>query len=289
MNPLVLEFANGNAFFVGMGLTATAFTLRLWLRGRLPVLVLTATWLLGISFVILSATPMSVWLYGLWFGLCVVLRVASGRPARGRLNPVLAAVFAVFSLALCLAELPYHLTPSIHLAPDQPVYVLGDSLSAGIGRGERLWPDILGDRLGLRVTNLAKAGATVQTASSQADGVTASNSLVLIEIGGNDFLGHTDSHTFRAQLDELLSTLVRRGNRLVMFELPLPPFCNSFGRAQRILAHKHGVILLPKARLTAVLSIKGNTLDGLHLSQAGHNALANSIGDLLNLESNRKL
>jgi len=66
-----------------------------------------------------------------------------------------------------------------------------------------------------------------------------------------------------------------------MFELPLLPFCNAFGRAQRILAKKHEVTLIPKSYMTKVFSLKGGTLDGLHLSQKGHNALANSVYSLL--------
>ena len=59
MNPVVLQIASGNAFFIGMGLTVLAFVLRLWLNGRIWVSLLTIAWLLGIGLVILSATPMS--------------------------------------------------------------------------------------------------------------------------------------------------------------------------------------------------------------------------------------
>jgi hypothetical protein len=76
VNPVVLQIASGNAFFIGMGLTVIAFALRLWLNGRVWVSLLTVGWLVGISLVILSATPMSWWLYGLWFAFCVAVRMA---------------------------------------------------------------------------------------------------------------------------------------------------------------------------------------------------------------------
>ena len=62
-----------------------------------------------------------------------------------------------------------------------------------------------------------------------------------------------------------------------MFELPLPPLHNGFGTAQRQLAAKYGVALIPKRPLTAVFGMKDGTVDGLHLSDAGHRALAQSV------------
>jgi acyl-CoA thioesterase-1 len=65
-----------------------------------------------------------------------------------------------------------------------------------------------------------------------------------------------------------------------MFELPLLPLKNSFGRAQRTLARKYGVRLIPKRFLTNVFAIPGSTSDGLHFTQAGHLALAHEIAGL---------
>jgi lysophospholipase L1-like esterase len=185
---------------------------------------------------------------------------------------------------LCLVELPHHFAPTIAIHPSQPVYVIGDSISAGVGSGERLWPDVLGELSHLNVTNLAKPGATVESALAQAKDIRETNALVLVEIGGNDMLGGADSRTFYAQLDTLLEVLDSVNRQVVMFELPLPSFCNDFGKAQRILAKKHNIILIPKRYLTAVFGAKDATLDGLHLSQTGHATLAVSINGLLEVE-----
>ena len=74
MNPVVIEIANGSAFFIGIGMTVTAFVLRLWWNNRFAIILLTILWLVGISLVVLSATPISLWLYGCWFGLCIAAR-----------------------------------------------------------------------------------------------------------------------------------------------------------------------------------------------------------------------
>jgi acyl-CoA thioesterase I len=69
-----------------------------------------------------------------------------------------------------------------------------------------------------------------------------------------------------------------------MFELPLLPFKNGFGRAQRTLARKYRIALIPKRYLTRVFALTGSTSDGLHLTSIGHIALANEVAALLRPE-----
>jgi acyl-CoA thioesterase I len=277
VNPVVLQIASGNAFFIGMGLTVIAFALRLWLNGRAWAVLLTVGWLVGISLVVLSATPMSFWLYGLWFVLCVAVRMAFHARTSFQLKASTVIAFAFYSLSLCLTELPYRLVPGVTVFPDEPVYVLGDSISAGIGTKEHTWPEVLGDMSHLKVINLARPGATVETAMDQARKISAADALVIVEIGGNDLLGHADGQTFYRQLDMLLLKLKSGNHQIAMFELPLLPFWNAYGRDQRVLAEKYGVTLIPKSCLAGIFGSKGNTLDGLHLSQKGHNELAMAV------------
>jgi acyl-CoA thioesterase-1 len=281
MNPIVLQLANGNLFFVGSVIIVAALFLRLWFEGRILGLVLRIGYIAGIVFVIFSATPLPIWLYCLWFGLCVAAAwiVFSNKFSFQR-KMLLSFTVSLCSLVMCLVELPYHLPPTIKASPKLVFYVVGDSISAGISAKDRAWPDVLGDISHFKVINLAKPGATVESAVDQIAGIVGSNSLVMVEIGGNDLLGHTDSKNFYIQLDQLLGKLAAGNNQVVVFELPLFPFCNAFGKAQRNLAKKYNVTLIPKHYLTDVFGLKGGTVDGLHLSQKGHDALTNSICSL---------
>jgi acyl-CoA thioesterase-1 len=282
MNPIVLQLANGNLFFVGLVMIVAALYLRLWFEGRILGLVLRIGYIAGIVFVIFSATPLSIWFYCLWFGLCVAAAlVVFSQKLSFQRKILMSFAVSLCSLVMCLVELPYHLSPSIKISLKQSIYVIGDSISAGISAKERAWPEVLADISHFKVINLAKPAATVETAMGQIGSIVGSNSLILVEIGGNDFLGHTDSKTFHLQLDQLLGKLVVGNNQVVVFELPLFPFCNAFGKAQRNLAKKYNVILIPKHYLTDVFGMKDGTVDGLHLSQKGHDALANSINRLL--------
>lgn len=181
-------------------------------------------------------------------------------------------------------EWPRHLSPRVRIPAGCSIYVVGDSLSAGIGRKERCWPAVLSERLGIPVVNLAMGGATTQTALHQAESIDRPGSVVFVEIGGNDLLGGTSAADYREHLDRLLAALHAKGHRLVMFELPLYPFRNSFGSAQRELAAKFGVQLIPKRYLTRVMGMNDGTLDGLHFSQKGHDAMAEAMVGLLTVE-----
>jgi len=68
---------------------------------------------------------------------------------------------------------------------------------------------------------------------------------------------------------------------VVLLELPLPPLHNRYGRAQRTLAHKHDALLIPKRRFGRILAHPGATLDGLHLTQTGHELFAKMIWEIL--------
>jgi acyl-CoA thioesterase-1 len=282
MNPIVLQLANGNSFFVGLVMIVAALFLRLRFDGRILGLLLRMAYIAGIVFVIFSATPIPIWAYCLWLGLCVAaaLSVFNGKFSLQRKMLALSSVLFC-SLVMCSIEIPYHLSPTIKVSPNQTIFVVGDSISAGISATERAWPDVLGDISHFKVINLAKPAASVETAMDQITGIVGSNSLVLVEIGGNDLLGYSDSKTFYIQLDQLLAKLTAGNNQVVVFELPLLPFCNAFGKAQRNLARKYNVILIPKHYMTDVFGLKDGTLDGLHLSQKGNDAMANAIYTLL--------
>jgi acyl-CoA thioesterase-1 len=283
MNPVVVQLANGNMFFIGVGMTVVAFALYTWARSRRQIFLLNICGLLGIGLVIISATPISILLYIFWVGMAIFTwaKLAGREPAKSKV--AVTVLYAVISLAVCLVELPFHFAGTIPVSRNQTVYVVGDSISAEIEEKEKTWPGVLGDLSQLNVVNLAKAGATVDSAMDQAMRITSTNAVVMVEIGGNDLLGNTDSRTFYIQFDKLLAKLRSKNEQIVMFELPLLPFWNKFGRDQRELANKYGVVLIPKKYLVSVFAGKGNTIDGLHLSQKGNDALAGAVYDLMRI------
>jgi acyl-CoA thioesterase-1 len=148
-------------------------------------------------------------------------------------------------------------------------------------RGETTWPQVLRDQLGYQVLDLSQAGATVASAMTQGARVPAGPSVVLIEIGGNDLLGNTSSGEFESGLRKLLDRVHGAGRQVLMFELPLLPLRNEYGRIQRRLAEEYGAVLIPKRVLAGAIGLRGGTLDGLHLSDEGHQSIARSVSSIL--------
>ena len=281
---IVYHVASGHAFYSGAGLILLAVLLacfprtRCWRRVR---------WLgvsLGAILVLISATPYSPAVY---IALAAVTGVWIAGEATRRLSwmrwlPSLRVATACAWLAAIAGEVPYGFCPVV---PDleRPVLgVLGDSVTAGMGDDEAVtWPKLLETRRGIPVHDCSQMGARVGSGLKQAKQLTAADRLVLIELGGNDLLGSGDAAEFAVGLDALLQEVCRPGRTVLMLELPLPPFCNEFGRIQRRLAARHGVRLVPKAVFLTVLTRPEATLDSIHLSQSGHEQMADAIWDLI--------
>ncbi len=282
-NFLTLQVANGNAFFIGLAVVALVSPSRFLTQKKAWRLGTRVAAVIGATLMIASATPLSFSIYLLWLAL---FWVAFALPMQFRRAAIGATVcLLILSVVMWIHELGYRQIPAIPVRATQTIYVIGDSISAGIRNEKQPWPERLRCDYHLDVVNLAQAGATVESAIQQVQKVTISNSLAIVEIGGNDFFGATKASDFASNLDQLLALLVKQKHTIAMFELPLLPFHNAFGDAQRILAAKYHIVLIPKTCMARILGKAGATLDGLHLSQSGHEAMARMIYQTLQLQT----
>jgi lysophospholipase L1-like esterase len=101
--------------------------------------------------------------------------------------------------------------------------------------------------------------------------------VVLVELGGNDLLGGATVEAFAANLRRLFRQTTGEGRSLVMFELPLLPLQNRYGKVQRQVSAEFGVRLIPRRILAGAVALPGHTTDGLHLSATGHRWLAEKL------------
>jgi lysophospholipase L1-like esterase len=237
--------------------------------------------LLAIGVGALSGTPVRLALLAaLLLALLAVLATAfRGAPTRtGRAASGAALAMILAALAL---EAPWHRRPLIDLPPDARVVVLGDSLASG-GFGEAApWPARLAGMSGLRVHDLSLPGETLRSAMSYE--LTRVREigrvdLVIVELGGNDVLEGRAARDFARDLDTLLAAArAIPGARVLMVELPVLPGRWSHAAAQRRATRAHDAALLPKRVLARVLADPALAGDGLHPSDAGHEAIARAI------------
>jgi len=286
MNALILHFTNGNIFFFGTTIILITPLMSMLARGKVWAFISRILVVTGILFVTLSSTPLPIWLYFLW-GI-PVLFFLSDKDYRIKVGtrhihttPSLILLFSFTAIAL---ELPHHLRPHIDIEHPGKLYVIGDSISAGVGNNIITWPTLLQRQFNVEVANYSEAGLKLEGAirwAEKLERVYPDDCLILLEIGGNDILGKTDVHTFEHNLQELLKLVSGPSRTVILLELPLPPFYNRYGKAQRTLAAKHDAILIPKRYFAGVAGRPGSTIDGLHLSQVGHQIMAEMIWSII--------
>jgi acyl-CoA thioesterase-1 len=281
MHAVAFHFAEGDAFFSGVLAILTAGFLSYLRPTDRRKRVIRLLGFIGVLFVMLSATPLPWWLYGIWgtvfVGWMIFIAI---KPTSVRLR--LAFSLNVLTGLLCLTavtlEIPYRFMDRSGNRKYPKLIVIGDSISAGsLGPNERTWPKLFREKYKINVVDLSQAGATTRSVLNQVENIQQPEGLVLIEIGGNDFFGETTSAEFEHDLEELLRSLRHPQSKLVMIELPLPPFLNEFGRIQRRLAENYGATLIPRRRLMEVLASPGATIDTIHLSEEGHQLMAEMI------------
>ena len=281
MNPVLLSFADGTLFFVGLISVFGAEVALLFLQQRFIRSALTVCALWGIILVVGSATPLPLWLYLVWSIPAVVgLVLLNGFSGFKKVKRWVCGALLIVTVGLIAMELPYRRAPELSVPPGATLYVLGDSISVGMGAEDRPWPEVLQELSGCRVVNCARAAATVEGAIKQALQISEPSSLVIIEIGGNDLLGDTEASSYYESLNRLVGSLVGE-HQVLLVELPLFPFQNAYGDAQRRIVAEHGIALLPKKYFTRVLALPDGTSDGLHLTQKGHDAMAAMMNQVL--------
>ena len=182
-------------------------------------------------------------------------------------------------LIMALFELPFHLTHSLAPAKTRTMTVIGDSVTAGVDGDEtsETWPSLFARQHQIEVQDISHIGETAASALKRARTQSIESAVVVVEIGGNDILGSTTTADFARDLEALLAFLESPDRQVIMFELPLPPFCHEFGRIQRTAAAKHNVTLIPKRVFLSVIAGSESTLDTIHLSQSGHQFMADTV------------
>lgn len=144
--------------------------------------------------------------------------------------------------------------------PERPILAFGDSLLAGYGLGDgesypaKLEAALRARGINARIVNAGISGETTgqglerlaRTLDSQAD----QPELVIISLGGNDMLRGRPAAETRANLEQILQVLHRRGVRamlLGMLAAPMlsPDYARDFNPIYPALAHKYDAVLVP--------------------------------------------
>lgn len=279
MNSVVGHIASGQSFFSGsVLLLVCVYGMAFTNRSRWSITGMA----IGLILIAVSSTPLGLTYYSLLalaiVGLVSTLALRERNPKAPKRCAI--ALFGIMTVGIGL-EANWHMLPHLDVDPHDKIFIFGDSLTAGIGDEATTWPKLFTEASHLEVSDHSRVGARVSTMIEIARHQDLGGQVVVLEIGGNDILLGTSASEFHARLDESLANVSNRAEHVVMFELPLPPFFHSFGSAQRNLAKKYQVTLIPKHVLMGVLTTGDSTLDSIHLSTDGHRVMAEQVGRII--------
>ena len=280
MNPVILFLAGGDSFWVGLILIST--TLLPSSRRKIFLICQSLGLFAGLILIAVSMTPIPVW----WYGAMILasgywLMVFRAQEPRAERQSLARRGIVVCLLSALVLELPYAVLPTVPVPQQRALVILADSLTAGLEEDDFTWPERLAERVEYPIEDRSHVGAVVKDGLTMIQNTDLEGKLVLIELGGNDLLGSTSATEFHRSLEKLLSQLSEANCTVVMFELPLPPFRYDIAYSQRSLSNKYGVHLIPKRYLLRMIVGEGKTVDSLHLSEKGHEQLADFMETLL--------
>ncbi len=175
----------------------------------------------------------------------------------------------------------------------RPVVCLGDSLTTGLTDAEA-YPKYLAEMLSSPVINLGRAGITARDALKQLPAVLEANpQVVIIELGGHDFLRDYGRASTRESLRQIIDACRNAGADVVLCEIPRGFIHDPFRGIERELAHKFDLQLIPDTAirqlvlrsptfpLSQALGLENLSNDGLHPNEAGARYFAQQLRDTL--------
>lgn len=109
------------------------------------------------------------------------------------------------------------------IAAGSSVLAFGDSVTYGTGAGrDEDWPSLLARRTGWQIANAGRPGDTAEAAHNRLPAALDEHTpaLVIIELGGNDFLRRRPARAVKEDLRRLIRTARGSGAHVVLVAVP---------------------------------------------------------------------
>jgi acyl-CoA thioesterase-1 len=164
-------------------------------------------------------------------------------------------------------------------SPNSSIMTFGDSLTAGYGAGPgEDYPAGLSKRLGVPIVNAGVSGDTTQTALARidADVLAASPRMVIIGLGGNDFLGGVALTTTEANLRAIVKKIQDGGAMVVLLGFTFPSLTADYAAMYERIADDERCLLVPGV-LKGILIDPALKSDEIHPNARGYALMADRI------------
>jgi len=152
------------------------------------------------------------------------------------------------------------------------VVAFGDSLVKGVGaKKSGGFVGILESDLGINITNLGVSGDTTEDAFRRIKTVLKEEpDVVIISLGGNDFLQRKNKDEATKQLERIVSEIHRIDAAVILLEVP------GYRSMHRTIAREHGTAYVSNI-LSGLLGRDQYMFDAVHPNDAGYEKIAAKI------------
>jgi len=173
---------------------------------------------------------------------------------------------------------PYSHVRNLH-STGANIIAFGDSLTAGYGASPaEAYPSVLAAKLGREVINAGVSGDTTQSALARidADVLQRSPRIVIVGLGGNDFLQSVPLDTTEANLRTIVQKIQGAGSMVVLLGFEFPSLSANYDRMYRRVASDEGCLLIPKT-LKGILTDPALKSDEIHPNAKGYAIMAERV------------
>lgn len=173
---------------------------------------------------------------------------------------------------------------NLQLGAGKQVIVLGDSITSGYGvANTEAFPSVLSRQLGLPILNRGVSGDTTAMGLSrlQKDVLAEEPWLVMVELGGNDFLRRIPIIETEQNLRQIITSIQEKGAIVVLLGINIGPLKGDYQRLYERVAKDTQVYLIPQIFKEILDDPRYRQEDVIHPNAAGHEILATRIAKAL--------
>jgi lysophospholipase L1-like esterase len=200
------------------------------------------------------------------------------------MRPARAAAQALAWLLVAVAVAACGKKPSVpHLATDATVLAFGDSITYGTGANpDESYPAVLAQIIHRKVINAGVPGETTAEGLQRLPKVLDDTqpNLVLLCLGGNDFLRRQEPAAAKANLARMIEMIRGRNIPVVLIAVPQIGLLLSSHPLYRELAKQYQLPIENDA-IADILGERELKSDAIHPNAVGYRQLAKALADLL--------
>jgi len=189
----------------------------------------------------------------------------------------IAAAVAAIVAAWMLWPSPYERVKNL-ASPNSAIISFGDSLTAGYGAGAgEDYPSLLSKHLGVPIVNAGVSGDTTSSALARIDNVLANSPrIVIVGLGGNDYLGGVAIGTTEANLRTIIRRIQEAGAMVVLLGFSFPSLNANYASMYERVADDESCLLVAGV-LKGILTDRSLKSDEIHPNARGYALMAERI------------